>query len=97
MNSDTLYISAGLDIATPDDYTYHVIDKNVSDSSSLIFKVAACHNAHVLLMKEKDSETSNTYEINIGKLVRYALCKHFETAITLHCQTLQTDLSGHSF
>ena len=70
MNSDTVYISAGLDIATPDEYYYHVIDKNVSDSSSLIFKVAACHNAHVLLMKDKDSETNNTNELNIGKLVR---------------------------
>ena len=70
MNSDTIYISAALDFATPADYSYHVIDKNVSDRSSLIFKVAACHNAHVLLMKDKDSETNNTYEQIIGKLAR---------------------------
>ena len=61
------YITAGLEILTPDEYKYRVVGIDISDASSIVFEVKACNDAHILLMTNVDDEDNDIYEIVIGK------------------------------
>lgn len=53
-------------VTTTDAYQYTDVEKNVTESTSIVFKVAACHDAHVLLHQDGDDKENNIYEIVIG-------------------------------
>lgn len=61
------FFLARLQIRTPGAYDYKVAVINLRQS--LVFRVLAEKDAHILLMEDQNDETSNVYEIVIGMLV----------------------------
>ena len=53
---------------TPDVFHYHDVGIDASHTTSFLFEVQACSDAHILLMKHPGDEDRNLIEIVIGKL-----------------------------
>ena len=53
-------------------HKYHLLEDfgvTIQGQDYLLFEVMACHDAYLLLMKDRDNFVENVYEIGIGKTV----------------------------
>ena len=62
----TFSITAGLEINTPIGYKLQVVGIDVSKSTSIVFEVKACNDAHLLLMRDPEDEENGVLHIIIG-------------------------------
>ena len=57
---------------TWDEHKYHLLEDfgiTIQGQDYLFFEVMACHDAYLLLMKDRDNFVEDVYEIGIGKTV----------------------------
>ena len=69
MNSKSniiLFLTAGLEIMTSNEYKLQVVGMDLSKSTSIVFEVKACNDAHLMLMRNPEDEENGVLQIMIG-------------------------------
>ena len=56
--------------STWEEYSFHLLEDfgvTIKGQDYLLFEVVACHDAYLLLMKDRDNFVEDVYEIGLGK------------------------------
>ena len=56
--------------STSEEHSFHLLEDfgvTIQGQDYFLFEVMACHDAYLLLMKDRDNFVENVYEIGIGK------------------------------